>query len=432
MGVGYQPEPQTGIPELDKWLKDDFWLWSNDPQRCCSRRMHSFAQQERLIARHGYIDGDIFVNPLDSGALQLIEGHRCVTPSNTSRNVVLGILLDEMQAPDQYWFSRELNRTKHIQKVSEIDAFPALDDEGFQNIFHYFTPTRISQTRGITAFKSVFDILTMFEDVNFAKLVQAQVISCIALFIERGTDFKGSTATKLGPQSIEIDEDSTTRTLEEMRPGLIMKGRKGETAKTINTNVPNAEYFDHVRLILRIIGANLGVPLSLVLLDTHDTTFHGYRGEINEARTGFKIRQQRLKECIHQPVWRWRIRFRRDAILKKFPNARDLFNSGVIFHHKWVAPGWQYVDPLKDADAETTILNGVLNSPRAVHAIHGRDFDEVATETCEDNSKLILKAHRAAQTLVSAGVSGITWRDVLNPRTQNPVSPKPVEVPNEK
>lgn len=427
VGEGLECEPQTPDPQLNKQIKDMFWYWGQDKAQCCSRRMYTFGMQQRLVLRAEFFDGDIFAIPVLDGRVQLVEGDRALTPSNTSLRVIHGILLGDMDQPEQAWFTKVRRRDVHIEAVGDVKKYDFYDDEGFAQVWHCFDPKRSSQTRGVPAIKAVFDYLSMLEDVNFAKLVQQQVVSCIGLFIERDSSFKGALDATLGPRSSETEEDGTTRELEKLRPGLVIKGRKGEKPHALTANVPNAEYFPHVRMILRIIGNAAGMPLSLVLLDTSDTTFHGYRGELNEARKGFKRARVRLASNFNSNVYRWKVRqwFRKGKLL---PAAAKFALDGSLYYHKWIGEGWPYVDPEKDAQADVVAQDNMLESPRELQARKGRDFIDVRNETIEDNGGLIRAAIAEAQAIEKETKVTVTWRDVLSPRGK---TDKPTGQPKE-
>lgn len=420
VGEGFILQVSTGDKGLDQTLEDIFNAWAHDAAKCDSRRQHNLDAMGWLAKRHEFVDGDIFGLPLSAGPLQMMEAHRCGANQATLSDVVHGIKIDSMDRPQEYRFSKLDSHVYHTQYSAEFEPVAAYDSEGNPNVFHVFSATRFSQTRGVPAFMAVFDHLSMLDDVNFAKLVQQQVVSCIGLFIERDKDFKFKIDAKLGSRDESLlDDDSTTRQLEKLRPGLVVKGRPGEKATSMLSNVPNAEYFDHVRLILRIIGAQLGMPLTLTLLDTHDTTFHGYRGELNEARKGFRRRQNNLADKFYSPVYRWRTRVMLKEILRAAPSAHKLLQTGAIWKHKWMRPTWQYIDPSKDAQSDVVQLNNLLESPRSLHASRGRDFGDIVIETVEDNGSMIeaaiVEAERINKLLVSANMPTITWREILQP-----------------
>lgn len=421
LGDGLQPDPDTGDPTLNAELKQRFWDWAGEgkPGACDARRMHAFAKLEWLALRHRFVDGDIFVVPLTDGSLQVIEGERVTTPTNTKRNVVHGVLLDEITgAPVEYWIAKRRDHLQRIERVGDIQVLRAFDEDGERNVYHILDSKRISMTRGVTAFAPVFTMTSMFGDVNLAKLVQSQVISCIAAFITSdGTN-------KFGDTQQQQDEDFT-RHLEKLRPGLIARLNKGDQIHGFSPNVPNSEYFEHVRLIVRLIGCNLGLPLSLILLDTSSTTFHGYRGELEQARIGFRRIRRDLCDQFHTPLWRWLVA--RWAPSLQSPAAKGKLQSGEIFRNTWRGKGFPYIDPQKDAVADKIQLENMLESPRQIYAQRGRDVDEVRRETIEDNAKTINDAIEAAKSIQSQTGEKVTWREILNPRfvEKAPAAPSP-------
>src|SRR5205085_3010671 len=108
--------------------------------------------------------------------LQNMEAHRCRTPKGTQRNVINGILLDQYRRRLQYWFTvDDIDPSLSVDRVNQIQKYDVRDADGYRQIFHVYNPKRFSQTRGITAFAPIFDVTGMFEDLNFAMIVKAQI-----------------------------------------------------------------------------------------------------------------------------------------------------------------------------------------------------------------------------------------------------------------
>ena len=80
---GFTPDPETNSPDLDSRLKDLWDEWSNESSFCHSEGEHSFRVMEELAFRSAIRDGDLFALPLRDGTIQLVEGHRPRTPTNT-------------------------------------------------------------------------------------------------------------------------------------------------------------------------------------------------------------------------------------------------------------------------------------------------------------------------------------------------------------
>jgi lambda family phage portal protein len=413
---GLKPDPKTGDDGVNAELKDRFREWSEDADECDVTGENNFHAMEKLVSRAGKVDGDIFALPLREGCLQMIEGHRSRTPVSTTRNVVHGVLLDGRRKPQEYWFTKDdVDPMQAVRLVSDMERYPARDADGNRNVFHVYNPKRFTQTRGVSAFAPIFDLLGMFEDVNFAKLVQQQIVSCFAVFHQRDLNFQSDDGAQAGEQTSEnLPADGSTRLLQGIAPGMEVFGKPGEKLEGFSPNVPNAEFFPHMKLILTLIGINLGMPLILVLLDASETNFSAWRGVVDQARQGFDDNQRTLRERFHGRVYRWKVSqwIAEDPAL----HAASKALGKKIYAHVWSKPGWPYIDPLKDAQADLLRQRNALISPRRLQAERGREWTELAQEIVEDNAFAIAEAKRAAKKINSQFPDDdpVHWRELIS------------------
>lgn len=410
---GFTHEPRTGDRKVDEDLYYRWQGWAEDPEQCDIQGEHTFDVLTGLAYRDSLVAGDDIGLMTNVGAIQLTEGHRIRTPSGTKRNVVHGVLLDEHRRRLQYWVTNDdIDPSRPVRRVNEITAYDTRDAEGHRQIAHLYNPKRVTQTRGVTALAPIFDCLGMFEDINFAKLVQAQVVSCIAFFRTR-TEQGQPGDMQLGEQTEEQRADGSVRVVEGMAPGLEITGAPGETLHGFSPNVPNAEFFQHVKLILTLVSVNLGLPLFTVLLDASDTNFSGWRGAYDQAKMGWRRNQQALISRWYQPIYRWKVRqwMAEDAALRSAAQRSDI----DIFGHKWTPPGWPYIEPLKDSSADLLRVRNGLISPRRLHAERGRDWEEVADEIVADNAYAIVRAKRKAERINKKyPTDPVHWRELLS------------------
>jgi len=442
---GFTLDVDTGDKQLDDAIETRWEAEADDPQICDLAGELTFHQMESLAWRHTLVDGDVFCLPTEDGPLQMVEAHRCRTPRATKRNVVHGVLLNEQtRRREQFWFTKEdVDPNRQVKLVNEIKAYDAYDDENCRQVFQVYNPKRFSQTRGVTALAPIFDACGMFEDINFAKLVQQQVVSCFALFRSQAVTAGGGMPIVDAPYGERTDQalaTGGTRRIEGIAPGMEITGRPGETLEGFSPNVPNAEFFNHVRLILTLIGVNLGLPLVLVLMDGSETNFSGWRGAVDEARKGFRRNQRALAARFHTPIYCHKLRqwAADDAALE-----RAMQKLGARFYkHNWNPPRWPYIEPLKDASADLLRLRNGLSSPRRVHAEHGDNFYDILDEIVADNGTSIRRAIKeaAAINVENPGLeTPVHWREVISLPTPDgvtvtvaPDKPEPTAQPTPK
>jgi capsid protein len=280
-------------------------------------------------------------------------------------------------------------------------------------VLHCYRPDRVTQTRGVSAFAPIADMVGMHDDIQFAQLVKQQVSSCFAFIRERDASIgMPGEGQQFGSQTTATLGDGTTRTLEGIAPGMMINAAPGDHYEGFAPNIPNSEFFNHATLILTFIAINLHLPLCVLLLDPSKTNFSGWRGAIDQARMSFQDLQRWMIGVFHAPVYRWKIR----QWLQEDPTsllARAADRGVDVFRHRWTPPAWEYIEPLKDASADLLQVRNALTSQRRRCARRGIDWDDLSTEIVEDNVLLVTKAHQAAEKLNNKfpGLA-VSWREL--------------------
>lgn len=413
---GLTLDPQTGIEKLNAEISQRWDEWADDPDQFDIQGELTFRESEEMVFRSMLVDGDDFALPLNTGHLQFLEAHRSRTPYGSKKNVIHGVELDNHRRRVRYHFTQDdIDPNTAISKgTSMLPAVEAYDAEGHRQVFHIFNAKRFTQTRGVSALAPIFDPLGMFEDINFAKLVQQQIVSCIAFFHERSGGSNWLPSSPMGATEEQTRSDGSVAKVEGMSPGLVFRCAPGEKISGFSPQVPNSEFFQHVRLILQLCSINLGLPLCAVLLDGSETNFSGWRGALDIAKVGWKRNLRHLKTRYHSRVYRWKLRqwMAEDTRFR----ARMERSNVRPFHHVWNNPSWPYIDPNKDAQADILRLRGGLTSPRRLHAERdGEDVDRISRETVEDNQYRIRLAKQAAKELNAEFPDDqpVHWRELI-------------------
>lgn len=409
---GFTPDPQTGERALNRELRDRWNEWTGDPRACDVTGKRTFGQQQRQAFRQRIEEGDNFALSLASGQVQWVEGHRARTPIGMQDTTVLGVELNPQRRPVRYWFTPdEIDPNQIAIPLTDLESYDAFDEMGFQQVFHVSTPTRFSQTRGMSAFAPLFDMFSMFEDINFANLVKQQVVSCITFFREREKDFVGGFAEPHGEESTEREGDSV-KTLQGWAPGTELTGKPGERLSAYSPQVSTPAVQEQLRLVLTLIGVNLGCPLILALLEPGGS-FSAYRGAMDQAKLGFQANQREFSEQLHAPLYARKI----DEWADQDPRLYNYRNSlgSKYYRHRWDMPAWPYIDPVSDVQSDMLQFQNVLNSPRRIQGKWGRQWTDIASEYVSDVSYAIRRAMREAKRINDEykPVPPVSWRDLL-------------------
>jgi lambda family phage portal protein len=413
---GMTNEPDTGDAGANTALRDRWNAWAENADECDIQQECSFVEMEALASRHMLVDGDVLGLLTPEGAVQMVEAHRPRTPSNSRRNCVHGVLLDDRRRRIEYWLTKDnVSPLSQVSRVSDIIPYKTRDADGNREIVHLYNPKRVTQTRGVSAFAPIFDFLGMFEDINFAHLVKAQVSACFAIF--RSLDVAApldAPPGQGGTRWTEPETDGSTRTIEGIAPGMQVYGRRGEKLEGFAPNVPNESFFNHMKHILTVISINLGLPLVVALMDASETNFSGFRGAVDQARMGWRRNQAALVGRWHRPIYKWKVRdfIDEDRALRAIAGKL----GDRIFNHRWEPPRWPYIDPLKDASTDLLRQRNALTSPRRIQQERGDNWETTSTEIVEDNALAIRKAKQAAAKLNADFPDDppVQWRELLS------------------
>jgi lambda family phage portal protein len=411
---GFRLDPTTADEKVNVDLAAAWADCSQDADQVDIGCRFDFNQLARKVLRSALVDGDDLVKGTDEGSLQAYEAHQLRTPRNTKRSVVHGVLMDKNRKPLEYWVAPDtISVQRAIQRVGDMEIIKARDELGGLRAWHVYDPKRFSQTRGVTCLAPIFDQAALYEDIQFAKLVQQQIVSCFAIFREREMDYSGGDPGQVGEQEKVNLGDGSERTLENLTPGLEIFGNPGEKLHGFSPNVPNVEFFTHSKQIINTIAANLLLPPHVVLLDPSQTNFSGWRGALDQARIGWRRVQDWFVSVFHRRVYVWRLRkmIANDAALRR-QSARE----GVhFFSHTWQPQGWAYVEPLKEASADLLRVRNALISPRRQQAERGRNWRTVAREIVDDNGLAIVMAkEKAAELNKQFPLDPVHWRELIS------------------
>lgn len=424
---GFPLDVKTGDRHIDADLKAMWTEWISKPENVDFEGEKTWNEIECHALRSVLVDGDHFILPLANGRLQMLEAHTIQTQGSDRKDTVLGVKKNSHNQRVGYYVLRDDIDGKTNRKLEE-QYIEARDADGNRQVFHQYHPKRVSQTRGVTAFAPIFETAGLYEDINFAKLIQQQAVSSFVFLRHKKFFPDGSNAPRSKGRNREgvapgvSDNPDNQRSRESIiqsptkhiGPGTELIVPENETVQGFSPRVPNAEFFMHIRLMLQLIGVNLGLPLNLMLMDGSETNFSGWRGAFDEAKKGFQSNQRALRGRLHRPVYEFKVRqwMSMDPALRMASRL-----SGVnILGHEFGLPGWRYIEPLKDAQGDAFQIQNALTSQRRSHAARGQDWDTISDEIVEDNAVMIIKAKRMAMQINESLQDGqpVHWRELAN------------------
>jgi lambda family phage portal protein len=138
---------------------------------------------------------------------------------------------------------------------------------------------------------------------------------------------------------------------------------------------------DFLRLQLRAVAAGLGVMYEQLTGDLSGVNYSSIRAGLIEFRRRIEaVQYSVLVFQFCRPVWQ---RF----ILTEILTGRLAGKVEDFAPVNWVCPGFAWVDPLKDAEAEGTAIAAGLMSRRQAVAARGYDVEALDAEIAADNAR---------------------------------------------
>ncbi len=389
VGTGLKPqarpdEEALGItPEEAKaFIKAAERVWRRwVPTADAQNRMNFYAIQA-LCERQILENGEVFVlrqmiqdesNRRYRLALEVIEADRVSTPPGKSGpNMRDGVELGDRGQPIAYWVRKnhpgDVGMGLGYVGPGEWTRYEAVNRiSGHKNILHLYLVKRPGQTRGEPIFSSVLGMFKNLGDVIEAALVTERIAACFSAFIKKANPY--------GAAQANTRTDAAGNKLEDIQPGMISYLQPGEEIQFADPSRPGGTFDPFVQVVLRSICANLNLPLQIVLKDFSRMNYSSARTALIEARRAFKVYQTWLAAHLCQPVYEWLLE---EAWLKQELPAVDLFGE----QHddwtltSWIAPGWGWVDPVKEVESSTMAIAGGVSTLAEECAAQGRDWED--------------------------------------------------------
>ena len=401
IGTGLKPQSRPDVESLGvpvaaakQFTKQAERAWKIWVRTADSQNRMSFEEIQALVQRQILENGEVFVLPLmidkDPGrryrlALEIIEADRCETPIDQRSNPKIreGVELGERGEPIAYHIRKRhpgdimLGQAGVTGQQSWI-RYPAFNKAGRPNVLHLYHVKRPGQTRGEPFFAPVLSAFKDLADFMEAEIVSARVAACFSAFV-----------TKSDPAvSYEgLPTNSAGQRLDSIEPGMIQYLNNGESVEFGDPKRPSGTFEPFVLAVLRSIGASLGLPLELVLKDFSRTNYSSARAAMIEARRFFKGYQAWIAQRLCQPCWEWVIE---EAWLREEVPAVDLFGEQREdwLRALWIAPGWGWVDPVKEVESSSSAIDAGLSTLADECAAQGRDWEEVLVQRQREQEKM--------------------------------------------
>lgn len=349
-GIGVEPQPRLHDGTIDDALARQilnlYQQWSERPE---VTRQHNWSSAQRMLARSGFRDGEVFLQLVSGNAKGLTHGSRVpfsielieadYVPQDLNQPapqaVVQGVSINAWGAPVGY----------HVFKESPLESASLIGQTKFisaDRMLHFKLVDRIRQVRGVSVFASALNRFDDLKDYEESERIAAKIAASMAAYIKKGAP---------DDYTANPDGDGDMRQMK-FRPGMVFDDlRPGEDIGTIDTNRPNPNLETWRSGQLRAVAAGTGPTFSTIARN-YNGTYSAQRQELVEGYGVYAVLADEFIGAVVQPVYR-------AFIAAAVASGAIRIPAGVrpesVYDATFVPPAMPWIDPKKEAEAWATL-----------------------------------------------------------------------------
>ena len=380
VGDGIKPSSLIEDAALRDRVQKLWLAWTDEAD---ADGLTDFYGLQAMVAREMFVAGECFVRlrprraedgllvPLQLQLLQseMLPFEKIETDPN-GNPIRCGIEFDLIGRRVAYHFRRRHPGDSTDQRV----ALPDMVRVPAEEVLHIYRPIDAGQIRGLPHVAPAMVRLFLLDQYDDAELDRKKTAAMFAGFI-----------TKTGPEDPMMGEgaaDLDGAAIASLEPGTMQVLLPGEDIKFSSPADVGGGYEAFQYRTLLAVSASLGLPYHLVTGDVRQANYSSLRAELVEFRR--RIGQLQHGVMAHQlcrPIWR---RWLETAVLS---GALDT-DPTALRPVQWIPPRWDWVDPLKDIQAQVLAMEAGITSRRKVVEATGYDIEEVDRENAADASRV--------------------------------------------
>ena len=369
----------------------------------CQLGIKAAARDGEVLAQ--IVRGKSAANPFGI-SIQLLDIDRLDTalnkPAEGVRNAIrMGVEINAYGRPvayhlktahpgDLYQTTSGIQGNTHVRVVAE-------------DIIHEFMADRPEQIRGMPWAHAAMLRLNNLGGYEEAAVIAARV----------GASKMGFFTTPDGQaEVVSTGTDDGTADgglMMEADAGTFQSLPEGVQFQPFNPDYPTAMYADFVKANLRGIASGLGVAYHALANDLEGVSFSSIRSGTLEERDAWMLIQEWFAGSFLERIFSEWIAAALAMGQIALPNGSTLPITKLdkFSAHTWQGRRWEWVDPLKDIEADIAAINAGLKSPQSVAAKLGLDYEDLlieikAAETMRERLGVVLAITPNPQQLAAA------------------------------
>ncbi|GIO33117.1 phage portal protein [Paenibacillus albilobatus] len=352
---------------------EDLWEEFSKPENIDITGTQSLDEIEETLIRRYIVDGGIIVVKVYTDdkrfpfkiqvrSVDDLNTLNTIVPLENGNRIVEGIELDKYNKPIAYHFKKLDGQTLLPGESVRVKA----EDVIF--LFKKNSPKQVREVSELaTALPRIKDANQFIEAVS----IKERVLACLSVFIKRDTPSGGGPGRGIS-QFATDRKDYSGMTLS---PGMIGELNPGDEVQTVIPAGQASNSKEFITTLVRLSSAGIGLSYEAVSRDLSQVNYSSARQGLIEDRKLYKKLQKMLIKKVLTPIY---LEFLDVMHLTGQLDFPDYFNKRKEYGaHVWIPPGYNWIDPAKEANANKTALETNQDTLARICAERGEDWRDV-------------------------------------------------------
>lgn len=366
------------------------------------RLLMNFAKIQRLAQACLERDGEALIIGRESEnrnrrflpyCLEFLEIDRLQTPLDEQHNpkVKGGIRFDSEGVPESYYLLKQHPGDTYmaaIHRAQDFEEVPAYNKNGTKKVFHLFDIWRPEQSRGYSPMAAGLKDFQDLDRYREAEILAALEDACLTGIVTTSAPDDWQAGMTTG-NTTGTDGDGSTQRIHEFGVNQWLYMQPGENVSIHSPSRPNDQLDSLVNHILRGPANALDIPPEVLAQNWAGMNYSNARTVLLQFFLSMRVRQSYLRDFFLVPTYENVLPW---LVWKGFmgEDGARLYNQRKddVLDHTWIAPGWQWVDPLKESQGKSNDVENCFDTLTNVNASQGYDIDETLETRARELKKI--------------------------------------------
>ena len=359
-------------------------------QQADIRLIHNFAEHQQLVEGALVRDGAVLVVGRESrrpGRMipfcqELLEIDRLRTPAGelTNPRIIDGIEYDEEGVPVRAYVLKRHPGEMVVPyvKADDFEELSIWNENGTRKVLHLFNPFRPEQLQGFSALAAGLADLQDHGRYTEAEIMAMLEDACLTGFVktEDAEGFQaGYTTGNVGDGGDGASSDETTQRIHEFAPNKWHYLDPGQDVEIHSPSRPNQAFAEISEQLLRGPASALNIPPEFLTQNWRGMNYSNARTVILQFMRSCAVRYAYLVNHFLRPTYECFVASCIANNIIRAPGFSTL--RGDYLEAEWIAPGWPWVDPVKEAQSKEIGLRGGWETLTAIAKQKGTNIDRL-------------------------------------------------------